>query len=959
MLMLEGGSNSLEIFARVNSKIRVISKPTFHDSCVYIPYEHDIEVLKKTIDCYRNDPKVKVMFGHFDTIGARMNASVVSDRGVDESFWPQHIPVFSGHYHCPQIHGRVEYIGSPFETSLSESGDKKRLLQFDEHWNRLPDLPLDFGKKYFKVSNDTSEQRRNEIVQQLRPKDKIVFDRLTHVPESMVEACEAAGARVVVKKVRQTLEAAAPREEPRTPEAWFDEYVAVNPMDEATVAAGKAAIRRFGGFGETELEQKSVIFEKMTLTDVGPFKGVHTLEFQKHKGLTLVSATRADKNGTSTVDSNGCGKSLLTTGALLLALTGEADPRPSLDGKHKPPSTALIHNGKTGMSVVLIGKMNDMSFRITRILRTAGGKRHTLVYETKGAEEEVWKNETRTTLKLTQQDVNMALFNLPKGSNVQEFVLQTMLWCQHSDGGFVCQSPQETKASLARLTKAEAWAALGAEMKARSKEDKADAQRATVDAARKRALLDELVRSVATETEAGTRWDATHAERLASLTAQESAAQTAVEAAMSEAAAVVGTSQQQTIQRLNQSIGQLEQTIRGADQIMRRWPDVVAPTQTPTERASEALAAAADVTRLQHECNAARSAKAVARSRMQDAKNAALRFKSNTAAIQCTHCFQPIDASHRASHDRTMQDAITKAAQVLSDASATHERHETSLADAKSRVRACADATTTAERWAQRQAAADDRREAVDKLQELRQRVSVLLVEEESHRASLTSVAAHKARLDSARTCLQRVLDERARVLASVNPSVERLRVLRTRVDATRSAASGDEAEATEAESLRARHQLLASVFSDSVPNSIASSLMDDLRIRTNQILGHLHDDSKPFEFNYSDGLKLSKQTAGVLSGGEHRRLALAAFLAFGRLALTSQSIELNVRIFDEPLVGVDLAGQTAFLNLLHRFRQTDQSFYVVSHNTSFHVVFKFDHMLRLVHDNDVSSCVT
>ena len=96
MLRLEEGTNGLEAFAMMNPLIKVLSSPTVMEQCLMIPYEHNLDTFKATIDAHRHNPNIRAIIGHFDTIGARMNSNVVSDRGIEGSYFPVGVPVFSG-----------------------------------------------------------------------------------------------------------------------------------------------------------------------------------------------------------------------------------------------------------------------------------------------------------------------------------------------------------------------------------------------------------------------------------------------------------------------------------------------------------------------------------------------------------------------------------------------------------------------------------------------------------------------------------------------------------------------------------------------------------------------------------------------------------------------------------------------------------------------------------------------
>lgn len=67
--------------------------------------------------------------------------------------WSAGKPVYSGHYHQPhRVAGVVRYVGSPYQTSLSEAGQAKRLLVLDRQrgWACVEEVPLELGQCYFR-----------------------------------------------------------------------------------------------------------------------------------------------------------------------------------------------------------------------------------------------------------------------------------------------------------------------------------------------------------------------------------------------------------------------------------------------------------------------------------------------------------------------------------------------------------------------------------------------------------------------------------------------------------------------------------------------------------------------------------------------------------------------------------------------------------------------------------------
>ena len=72
---------------------------------------------------------------------------------------PPDIPIYSGHFHKPHVVQKsqvcIEYVGSPYETSLAEAHQDKHVLVLDaaQGWKTIERLPLDMGRKHFKIDS--------------------------------------------------------------------------------------------------------------------------------------------------------------------------------------------------------------------------------------------------------------------------------------------------------------------------------------------------------------------------------------------------------------------------------------------------------------------------------------------------------------------------------------------------------------------------------------------------------------------------------------------------------------------------------------------------------------------------------------------------------------------------------------------------------------------------------------
>ena len=121
-----------------------------------------------------------------------MNENIISTGGISPSYFPHSVPVYSGHFHKPHTiiqgggigkvnvdlpasshddskeekninsinlinkeKGRyIRYVGSPYETSLSEAGQRKALLYLDSKagWLYKSSIPINVGRRHWKIN---------------------------------------------------------------------------------------------------------------------------------------------------------------------------------------------------------------------------------------------------------------------------------------------------------------------------------------------------------------------------------------------------------------------------------------------------------------------------------------------------------------------------------------------------------------------------------------------------------------------------------------------------------------------------------------------------------------------------------------------------------------------------------------------------------------------------------------
>lgn len=118
-----------------------------------------------------------------DVRGAAMNDNTASRRGLQPTVFPPHLPTFSGHFHKPHRVPRcpVTYVGSSYQTSLSEAGQEKRFLvvRRPEHpgdaWQEIDNIGVDIGRRYFRPAS-LGDARQLLDQGSLRAGDRVVLN---------------------------------------------------------------------------------------------------------------------------------------------------------------------------------------------------------------------------------------------------------------------------------------------------------------------------------------------------------------------------------------------------------------------------------------------------------------------------------------------------------------------------------------------------------------------------------------------------------------------------------------------------------------------------------------------------------------------------------------------------------------------------------------------------------------
>lgn len=444
--------HGLTPFAYASKYITVLDNPTVINRQLWVPWRRSPNTIAQILSDHHAD--IDVIFGHFDIIGFKMSKTQVSTEGVSVTDFPAGIPVYSGHYHTPQIHGSIRYLGSPYQLTLSEAEDKKALVVLSSTHSVSELISIDIGARQYKWTSNELLARSHE----LRPNDRVSVTDDGLIPiDVCVLQLQDKDVRITVKRANKPVETRISGGEKMTPADLMAQYATLQDIDTQT-PAWKMFSDRLAVIGTTAHANRPDLRPvKMLLEGFGPFPGPLTISLEGN-GLTLVSGeTEGDK-----ASSNGTGKSLATSGAWLWCLTGMTDGRPAL-----PFDTGSIVNEDVGKAtVVASGTVNGLDWEIERSMTK---KKHTLKLFIDG------ENKTRSTLNGTQRVIASELFGLDVGGrDLFAWLVRNSVWSQHVVTRWLDASDTAAKAEIHTLANVEVWSEIHAWAKLNHKMATAD-----------------------------------------------------------------------------------------------------------------------------------------------------------------------------------------------------------------------------------------------------------------------------------------------------------------------------------------------------------------------------------------------------------------------------------------------------------------------------------------------------
>jgi len=147
------GRNALETLGDLPC-VQVYSQPTWDPYGLWFPYrkpELFVSELERMIAVRPFEGLIGTLFCHQGFRGAMVNDGYVDEDGIPLALLDPFDNVMCGHYHKrQQVGSRLTYVGSAYQVSAGESGQRKGYHLWKEH--RLTFFERDWGRKYHRAA---------------------------------------------------------------------------------------------------------------------------------------------------------------------------------------------------------------------------------------------------------------------------------------------------------------------------------------------------------------------------------------------------------------------------------------------------------------------------------------------------------------------------------------------------------------------------------------------------------------------------------------------------------------------------------------------------------------------------------------------------------------------------------------------------------------------------------------
>jgi len=182
-----------ELFADKYDNFHLYEKPVTKEfggmEIALLPWINS-ENLQESLDFVKETP-AQWLIGHLELDGYEVLRGHKFDGGMDPKTFSRFEQVLSGHFHCRQERGNVMYLGTPYQITFSDSGERKGFWILDTETREMefiknPDCMFhslsynDEEKDYTKFINGSHPIFRNKYVKIYvhKKKNPYILDRV-------------------------------------------------------------------------------------------------------------------------------------------------------------------------------------------------------------------------------------------------------------------------------------------------------------------------------------------------------------------------------------------------------------------------------------------------------------------------------------------------------------------------------------------------------------------------------------------------------------------------------------------------------------------------------------------------------------------------------------------------------------------------------------------------------------
>ena len=483
--------HGLTPFAYASKHITIYDEPVVINRQLWVPWRRNVSDIKEILAQHRD---VDVIFGHFDIVGFKMSASRISTEGVGVSSFPSTVPVYSGHYHTPQMHDNIRYLGSPYQLTLAEAEDKKALILLDKQFAVKQTIPIDIGKHQYKWTANELLERNSELKE-----GDVVSVIHSNGIDQIIQNLKDKGVNVSVKRELKEVTTRIDDTHQMTPTKLLEEYAKLNRIDLTTNVYSSLVEKLVSLVPAQKTTLRNVKPISMVVNGFGPFTGPVQIALEG-QGFTLISG---ECNESKTA-SNGAGKSLITAGAWLWACTGMIDSRASLTFDK---NVSIVNEPVGTASVEVRGVVDNENWSIVRTVNLKRKSR--LTFSINGID------RTRSTISGTQRAIASELFGLDaSGKGLYTWLVHNSVWSQQENTNWLNSSDISAKTEIRQIANVDIWTELNAFAKLQLKNSNSELTKSTIEKEHKKKLYDMAIENHVRNLRLASEWSTAQTEKL-------------------------------------------------------------------------------------------------------------------------------------------------------------------------------------------------------------------------------------------------------------------------------------------------------------------------------------------------------------------------------------------------------------------------------------------------------------